>query len=327
MSLPARVSALRHDLRAIWSDGLAWSFMVGIGESYIPAFALAAGAPSVAAGLVSTVPMLLGALLQMRSPRLVERVGSQKRWVVAAATVQALAFVPMAIGAFLGAMPWPLLYVAAALYWASGLSTNPAWVGWVDTLVPARIRVRYFARRTRWLHVFQIGGLFAGGWILEAGRRLDRPLYAFALLFLFATLARAISAGFLRVQREPEPLPRERVHVSIAAFFERFRRHADGRLIVYMIAVQCAQQFSGPYFTPYMLDVLDFTYVEYMGLLGATVFAKFASLPLHARLARRFGLRTVLWIGGLGICPSAALWLVSTDYAWLFAAQLFGDVA
>ncbi|HQU47337.1 MAG TPA: hypothetical protein PK867_31330 [Pirellulales bacterium] len=47
---PVRASASRHDLRAMLGDGAAFSVMVGIGETYLPAFALAAGLGEVAAG-------------------------------------------------------------------------------------------------------------------------------------------------------------------------------------------------------------------------------------------------------------------------------------
>jgi hypothetical protein len=56
---------VRRDLRAMTADGVAFSAMVGLGESYVPAFALAIGLGEVVSGLVATVPMLAGACLQM----------------------------------------------------------------------------------------------------------------------------------------------------------------------------------------------------------------------------------------------------------------------
>ena len=63
---------LDRDLRALTADGIAFSAMVGLGETYVPAFALGAGLGEVVSGLVATVPMLAGACLQMvlrRRPR------------------------------------------------------------------------------------------------------------------------------------------------------------------------------------------------------------------------------------------------------------------
>jgi hypothetical protein len=73
---------LERDLRAMTADGIAFSAMVGLGEAYVPAFALASGLGAVVAGLAATVPMLAGACLQMVTPAAVRRLGSYRRWVV-----------------------------------------------------------------------------------------------------------------------------------------------------------------------------------------------------------------------------------------------------
>ena len=68
MTANDRSAQLRRDLRAIVGDGVAFSVMVGAGESYIPAFALAAGLGEITAGLVATLPMLVGAAFQLVTP-------------------------------------------------------------------------------------------------------------------------------------------------------------------------------------------------------------------------------------------------------------------
>ena len=52
---------LRDNLRYGAIDGTLYSLMVGIGESYLQLFVLAATLGVVASGLVATVPLLLGA--------------------------------------------------------------------------------------------------------------------------------------------------------------------------------------------------------------------------------------------------------------------------
>ena len=46
------------------TDGFAFSIMVGIGETYLPAFMLTAGRGEMAAALIATIPMMTGSLLQ-----------------------------------------------------------------------------------------------------------------------------------------------------------------------------------------------------------------------------------------------------------------------
>ncbi len=62
----------RSNLRASTADGAAYGVMVGSGETYIAAFALAVGLSEVSAGLVSSVPLLAGGILQMISLRAVK---------------------------------------------------------------------------------------------------------------------------------------------------------------------------------------------------------------------------------------------------------------
>jgi hypothetical protein len=125
-----RSKQLSADLNAMLADGLAFSFMVGIGESYLAAFALALGQSDVTAGMVTTLPMLAGALLQLVTPSAVGVLGSHKRWVVLCAVLQAASFFPLAAAALVGEMSPVSLYFAVTLYWGLGMATGPAWNTW-----------------------------------------------------------------------------------------------------------------------------------------------------------------------------------------------------
>src|SRR5579872_6923159 len=63
----SRRRSLRKNLRNSVSDGAAFAVTVGIGETYFPAFVLALGMGEIASGLIASVPLLLGAFLQMVS--------------------------------------------------------------------------------------------------------------------------------------------------------------------------------------------------------------------------------------------------------------------
>ncbi len=130
---------LRQDLRAILGDGASFSVMVGVGETYLPAFILAIGLGEVASGLVTTLPLLAGAMLQLVSPAAVRMLGSHRRWVVTCAVSQSLSFVPLIVASLLGHIHLLVAFAAAAVYWGAGLGTSPAWNTWVSTIIPARV--------------------------------------------------------------------------------------------------------------------------------------------------------------------------------------------
>ena len=56
-------------------------------------------------GLVASVPMMAGALLQLASPVAVRKLGSHRRWVIVCATCQALSFIPLVAAAVVGYLP------------------------------------------------------------------------------------------------------------------------------------------------------------------------------------------------------------------------------
>jgi MFS family permease len=310
------------------ADASAFSVMVGIGETYLPAFALAIGVGEVAAGLLASVPPLAGAVLQLASPAAVRQLGSHRRWVVVCAVTQALSFVPLIAAALAGAIPTLLIFLVATLYWGSGMGTGPAWNTWVGTIVPSRLRAGYFSRRTRITQIGVLGGLLLGGTVLQAGTEMGQRLHAFAVLFLGAAACRVASARLLAATSEPIPLPENYRRVPAAEVLVRLvRRSQEGRLLLYLLAVQTAVNLSAPYFTPYMLGQLQLSYLAYMVLVAASFGAKILMLPLLGALARRFGARHLLWVGGLGIIPLASLWIVSDWYPYLLGVQCVAGTA
>jgi MFS family permease len=313
---------LRRDLRAIQADGVAFSLMVGLGETYIPAFALALGLGEITAGLVVAIPLLAGAVLQLAAPALIRRLGSLRRWVVLCAAVQAASFVPLVAAAAAGRLSAAALFLIATVYWAAGLGTGPAWNTWVGRLVPGRLRARFFARRSRQAQVSVLLGVVAGGAALHLASAHDVVLVVFAVLFLLACLCRTISVAFLARQSEPRDLPQNHRAVSARDLLRRARSSADGRLLLYMVLVQAAVQVSGPFFTPYMLGQLSFSYAQYLLLIATAFGAKVASLPAIGLLAHRFGAQRVLFVSGVCIVPLSALWICSDSLGYLLVVQL-----
>ncbi|MBU0640177.1 MAG: MFS transporter [Planctomycetes bacterium] len=316
----------RRDLRASVADGTAFSLTVGLGESYLPAFVLAVGLTEVTAGLIATVPLLVGAVVQLVSPHAVRRIGSHRRWVLACATIQSLSLLPLVIAAGLGHISTTAVLMVAALYWSAGMAAGPAWNTWIGRLVPRPVRPRFFATRTLITQLAVLTGLLVGGAVLQTTAARGLPLRGFACLFAAAGVFRLISTGFLATQREADLNARDDRAVSLREFARRLG-NGEARLLKYMFLVQLVTQIAGPYFTPYMLRKVEFSYAAYVSLLATAFAAKILAMPALGRLARRYGPACLLCIGGIGIVPLAALWLVSTSLPFLGAVQVCAGVA
>lgn len=311
---------LRSNLRYSIIDGGCFSTMVGIGETYLSAFVLAVAGNQVASGLVTTVPQLAGALLQMVTPRAVGIINSHRRWVIACVTGQALSFVPLTIAAITGNIPTIVIFALASLYWAGGMAAGSAWNTWMGRVIAPTLRANFFAIRTRVMQACTLAGVLAGGFILEYGAKRGHPISTYAVLFIAACMMRLISARMLTGMTEPKVSGEHHRVMPIREVFSHFLSR-DGRLLVYILAVQFGQQIAAPYFNPFLLQESAFSYWRYTLLLSAAYIGRSASAPAWGRFARRLGTQQLLAVGGLGIIPLAGLWLVSSDFWYLLALQ------
>ncbi len=323
-------SSLRRDLLVSTIDAMAFSVMVGCGETYFSAFALALGLGPVAAGMVASVPILVGALLQLAAPLAVAKIGSNRRWVIACTVVQALCFVPMIWWAIRGhARLWELV-VAASLYWSAGMAGVPAWTAWMATLVPDQLRTPYFANRNRLGQFAVFLGFMVSGLVLQWGEARESLLAAFAAMFVVAGVARLVSTACLCACREPQ-LPRPdaaatRAAVPLAQRVTGALRGMAGRrsgpIVAYLCCFVFGTQMAAPYFTPYMLRELGFSYHAFMLVFGTSFLAKALLLPTIGRLASRVGPLRLIWLSSLAIVPLALLWLPSSNVAYLCGVQV-----
>ncbi len=299
--------------------------MLGLGELYLPAFALVLGARPFEVGLLTTVPMLVGSFFQLVAPGLARRTGN-RAWVVGSAVLQALTFLPiLGLGVSGGGYGWLLAWVC--VYWALALGIGPAWNDWMGRMVPEAVRGRYFGRRNGWLQASLLAALLLAGLIVQAatGTRFGATA-GFVLIFALALLLRLASAGFLALQHEPavksvdQPTavrPRRKLRPGHPAF----------RVVGVLVLVTGAVNISAAYFTPYMLEELKLSYIEFTILNVVMVLARIVSARRWSEIAHRFGNRRVLQVAGTLVVPLAAMWVVSDNFFWLIALQTVAGFA
>jgi MFS family permease len=308
-------------------DAAGSGMMVGTGETYLPAFVLAAGLGEVVAGLVASVPQLAGGITQLICPRGVRLLGSHRLWVVTCATIQGLSFVPLVIAASQGTVSAAVVLAVATLYWSAGLASGPPWNTWMGTIIPCRVRSRYFAGRTRIQQAAVLAGFLLSGVAIQFGATSANALAGFGLLFALAVACRLASVACLARTNEPQPMPKNIRHIPLPILLRRFCRGAEAKRLLYISLVQGAAYFAGPYFAPYMLRELKLSYTEYVILISTAYLAKVVSLTLWGRVAVRFGILKLLWIGGIGIVPVAGAWILSDRFWFLIFVQLLAGTA
>jgi hypothetical protein len=332
VSNPAQVVAgrprdgVRRDLRLSIGDGAGYGVMAGVAEVYLPAFGLALGMAPAAAGLLATMPLLAGGLLQLLAPHAIARAKSLRGWTVGCIVVQALSFVPLIAIALGGTVSQPLVFGAAAVFWAAGMAASAAWNPWMARVVPVRLRGRFFGQRQRIVQVTMLLGLVGAGVALHACAGTPHVLDAYAAMFALAMIARLASAWMLSRQgRGVEASPQRRMRLRSIA--PRLRGTPRASLLGYLVAAFAAASIAGPFLTPYVLDHHGFGYAEYSVFTATIVVAKIVALPALGRLIQRVGVRRVLTTCALAIAPLPVLWALSGSFTWLLAVQIYGGIA
>jgi MFS family permease len=319
-------SPLRRSLRACTFDGIFFSAMVGLGDYYFAAFALFLGADAFEVGVLTTVPMLLGAGFQLLSPAGAHRFGV-KRWVVGSAVLQALVFLPVATLPWTVANGYAWLLPCVCLYWMLGLGLSPAWNAWIARMIPAAVRSRYFGRRNAPIFSSLLLAGLSGGMLLHVAKTSAWGVeWGFLAVFLLAASFRLASAWCMSRQIEPRLDP-ETVRAPRAGLREGLRSGPHRRLILLLVAMTGSVHLTAAYFTPFMLTGLRLSYAEFTLLNSAVLVARALSSPYWGEIARTYGNRRALQVAAFLVVPLSGLWVVSHDFYYLLAVQLFAGFA
>lgn len=315
---------LRRDLGACTGDGATYCMMVGASEGYFSALVLALGKSNILGGLSATIPMLLGSLMQLASPAGLRRLGSPRRWVQGCATVQSIALLTLATGAWMGSMPTWLIFASIAVYWACALGAGPAWSTWVARLFPESIRARYFAARSRLCNLLQLAAMLVAGGVLALGEGYGWPLMAFAIIMASAAMCRLSSIPYLQKQGDVRLTPAD-IEPIVWRSLPRRLFTGDLRLLLFLACLQGALQTGGPFITPWLINSLHMDKWRFTMCMAMIFVSKSLALPLVGRMIRRLGPYRVLTIGTLGTAVAIAMLPFHTGLAWiLFVQATFG---
>jgi MFS family permease len=316
---------IRGSLRYSLLDGAAFSLMLGSAESYFQAFAVFLKATVSQVGIVYTIPIFVATLIQLQGGSLLRWIRSRKNLTVLTGALRSLLFVPLILVYYMGvARVWVLLGLIC-VYFALNYLPVPAWTSWMRDLVDENRRGAYFSRRNRLSNLVALLGIIFAGLILEYFK--VRPFLGFALIFSVALLGSIGSTIFLSLKYDvpyTEKLPDREGFFRFS--FMMFRSNY-GRFVLYNFALYLAVFFSGPFFVPYMLKDLGFSYFQFMISTSLVVLIKFVTLTLWGELADRYGNKKILVLSSLFITVLPLLWIVSPAFWWICLIQAIGGLA
>jgi len=306
-------------------EGMAFATMVGLGEAYFVADAIRLGSTALQIALIVGLPLCVGALGPLMALRLLGRFRRRRALTAIAASGQALVLALLAVADRQHLASPALLILGVCIYQVCGQGAATCWNSWFGDIVPAGTRGSWFARRNRLVYALNFLGLVGAGLITQAlepaiGQETEHAGRGFFVIYLAAATARLGSVMLTLLSAEPAY--RGLVKTTRVLRYLRTERGSDATRVLLLAAALYFMVYAGsPYFSPFMLRTLHFSYAEYMAATVAAILFKVAFLPLWGRGIDASGPRRMFRWAALLIAVVPLPWLWAGSLWWVVPAQ------
>lgn len=306
----------RRALRSVLWDGIASEAMGTLTTGvFLVGFALELDASNVMIGVLAAVPFIVQ-LLQIPSVALIEWARGRRRVCVAASGIGRVFLAAAATSPFF-LPPYMALLLFIACYAAHlglGAVSGCAWKSWMRDLVPERMFGRFFARRSMLTLSVAVVLSLAASAVLDLWKaRTGMPTaYAYSLIFLFAAACGLTAIYWLARTAEPPMPPSEHRAPMLKVILEPFQDANFRRLMAFLASWNFAVNLAAPFFTVYMLRLLDYPMSLVIGLTVLSQAVNIAVLPAWGRLSDRFNNKSILAVSGPLFIVCILVWTFTT---------------
>jgi MFS family permease len=292
---------IKKGLSFIIRDGLATQAMVTLTSGiFLVAFGLQLGASNTVIGLLAAIPPL-AELIQMPAISIVENVRNRRLICVCASIVARLFWIIIALIPFLfgPTAAVPVLIISLVLYGSISAISHCSWNSWMRDFVPQDILGSFFSRRMSLSLALGIVLSLVASTIIDFIQR--NPAYppgtAYSVIFIGGFIAGLI--GIWYMSRIPEPLMKESTKVrTLDQIRLTFRDENFSRLIAFLGAWNFAVNLAAPFFTVYLLVMLDFDITVVIIFAVLSQVSSVLSYGMWGRIADRFSNKSILRVSG-----------------------------
>jgi MFS family permease len=301
--------------------------MLGLTQNYITPYALTMKASTQEIGLLTSVPNFTMAAVQFAAPALSERMGSRKGFILPMVLMHALMWLPILLIPYLfqtHQVWWLIAFMTLSTAFDSAL--NPAWGSMMADLVPPEMRGRYFGGRNRITGFISTVFTYVAGGILQL--LTGNTNLAFTIIFAGAIASRLVSFYFLSQMYEPlSPATEKRGHDGMLKIARGLFSTNIGTFIIFCALINFTATVAGPFFSPYMLRDLQFSYIVYTIINSVASLATIASMTWWGKRMDRAGSIKVLKITSLFVPFVPLGWALNHNLWWLIVMQVFSGFA
>jgi len=307
----------KGSLRASIHDGLCWSVMSGLGESYISAYAVFLKALPIQLGIIAALPALAAAMSQHFGVYVLEKYKTRVPLLKVIVAIHGALWVPIAcLGLFLTPSPQTtnIYLILLLVYFSFGGAANPIWSSLMGDLVPASSRGQYFALRNRLVSAVTFVSLIVGGYILQIWENFGEEAIGFLFIFLLAGVFRLCCVHFIEKHYDPPFETSLDEPFSFTDFIKATPRSNFAKFALFQGSVNFGLQFAAPFFSLFMLRELHFTYLEFTLQISMIIMGQILTFSHWGKLSDRFGTKRILSICTIGVSFTTLVWPITSNF-------------
>jgi len=251
-------------------------------------------------------------------------------------------------GVFLQAFMWPLIMVLGIfalnnwlltllpiflivfyfLYSFFGSTAGPSWFSLMGDIIPENYRGRYFSKRNLLITGSSISVTILASFLLEQFKITENLFIGFSIIFFVAFISRIISAIFLARHYYPPFIIERQSYLSLLKFLKSIPKNNFGIFTLYITFLQFSVNIAAVFIGYYMLDDLNFNYIEYVSVNLSMPLLSILFYPLIGYISDKYGNALVLRIGGFLLPIIPFLWIfLNTPLQLIFGPQLISAFA
>ena len=302
-------------------DGVFASLMLGFTANYITPFALLLKAKVFQIGLLSSIPQLIGSVLQLKSAEIIEMMKSRVRTITLFVLLQALTWFAVLLLIFSPEKIRVELFILLIIInTALNSLSATSWASLMGDTVDKYKYGEYFSWRGRIMGFVTLLSGFAAGLFLYLA---EDKLLAFLIIFGLAGLCRVISGLYIG-RMEDIPVKTEKSkEFGYLEFISRIRESNFARFVMYVSLMNFAVNLASPFFAVYMLEELKFKYSTYTIIITAGALAGLLLLTFWGNFSDRFGNVKIIRTTSRLVIIFPLLWLLTKNPIHLVLINAF----
>jgi len=288
-------------------DGLYTSIKSGLTSSFVMPFAIAMNATTGMLALLSSVPGLVAAFLQLFSQESMKFFKTRSRLIFLTAFIQSMMWLPLLfIPIFVHdnvPLAYTLILIFVTLESTIGTFQGPILNSMLADIIDEDKRGEFFGKRNRIVNFMGFVSTLVAGLVLSFFKSFDTNgtahyvFFGFGILFVLAFISRLISSFYKKKMYDPPYTPKID-DITFWKFMKNMTHNNYGIFVMYVFLFQMAANVSAPFFALYLLRDMQFSYLYFTMISGISILTSFIAMGMWGKTIDKRGSKFVLTLSG-----------------------------